>query len=62
MKRIVGPFFFFIETVIADCYQAIIQQFTLLLDVDEDNCWLQQDGETVHTANDTMLVLHGILW
>ena len=56
-RRIIGPLFF--ETSInAEAYQELIQQFIALLQVDERNCWLQQDNATAHTAPSTMVILH----
>jgi hypothetical protein len=55
--RIIGPLFF--ETSInAEAYQELIQQFIALLQVDERNCWLQQDNATAHTAASIMVILH----
>jgi len=55
--RITGPLFF--ETTInAEAYQELIQQFIALLQVDERNCWFQQDSATAHTAASTMEILH----
>jgi hypothetical protein len=31
--------------------------FIFLLEVDEQDCWFQQDGATAHTANSTMQML-----
>ena len=56
-RRIIGPLFF--ETSInAEAYQELIQQFIALLQVDERNCWFQQDSATAHTAASTMVILH----
>ena len=56
-RRIIGPSFF--ETTInAEAYQELIQQFIALLQVDERNCWFQQDSATAHTAASTMKILH----
>lgn len=49
---------FFTETATANRYQDVIQQFISLLDIDERDCWLKQNGVTAHTANNTTLVLH----
>jgi hypothetical protein len=49
-KWIVGPIFIS-ET--AEKYREIIMQFISLL----NECWLQQDGATSHTANSTMEML-----
>ena len=35
-----------------------IQQFIALLQVDERNCWFQQDSATAHTAVSAMVILH----
>jgi len=37
-----------------------VQQFVALLELDEHDCWFQQDGATSHTANETMNVLRDI--
>jgi hypothetical protein len=59
-RRIIGPLFF--ETIInAETYQELIQQFIALLQVDECNCWFQQDSATAHTAASTMVILHEFL-
>jgi len=56
-RRITGLLFF--ETSInAEAYQELIQQFIALLEVDERNCWFQQDSATAHTAASTMVILH----
>lgn len=52
-RRIVGPIFYE-GTVNSIVYQDIITQFISLLENDERYCWLQQDGATCHTSNDTM--------
>jgi hypothetical protein len=41
----------------AECYQELIINFISLLEVDEQDCWFQQDGAMVHTANSTMQML-----
>jgi hypothetical protein len=60
-KRIVGPIFFFSETVTAEKYQEIIIEFISLLNEEECFCWLQQYGATSHTANSTMEMLKQFL-
>ena len=56
-RRIIGHLFS--ETSInAEAYQVLIQQFIALLQVDERNCWFQQDSATAHTAASTMVILH----
>jgi hypothetical protein len=56
-RRIIGPLFF--ETTInGQAYHELIQQFIALLQVDECNCWFQQDSTTAHTAATTMEILH----
>jgi len=56
-RRIIGRLFF--ETSInAEAYQELIQQFIALLQVDEPNCWFQQDSATARTAASTMVILH----
>jgi hypothetical protein len=60
MRRIIGPLFF--ETSRnAEAYQELNQQFIALLQVDERNCWFQQDSATAHTAASTMGILHEFL-
>jgi hypothetical protein len=55
-RRIIVPLFF--ETSInAEAYQELIQKFIALLQVDERNCWLQQESATAHTAASTMVIL-----
>jgi hypothetical protein len=48
----------FLTTLNAEAYQELIQQFIALLQVDERNCWLQQDSATAPTAASTMEILH----
>jgi len=56
-RWIIRPLFF--ETSInAEAYKELIQQFIALLQVDECNCWFQQDSATAHTAASTMVILH----
>jgi hypothetical protein len=51
--QIIEPLFF--ETSInSEAYQ----EFIALLQVDEHNCWLQQDSATAHTAASTIEILH----
>ena len=51
--RIIGPLFF--ETSVhAEAYKELIQQFIALLQVDERNCWFQQDSQ--------LLILLPLLW
>jgi hypothetical protein len=52
-RRIIGPIFFS-ETITAERYQELIMNITSLLEVDEQDCWSQQDVATAHTANSTM--------
>ena len=47
-----GPILFN-QTVTANVYRDLICHFVSLLDVSERRCWLQQDGATAHTANET---------
>jgi hypothetical protein len=49
---------FFETTINAEAYQELVQQFIALLQVDERNCWFQQDSATAHTAACTMEILH----
>ena len=52
--RIIGPFF--LETSInAEAYQEFTQQFIALVQVDELNCWFQQDSATSHTDTSAMV-------
>jgi hypothetical protein len=52
----------FSETSInVEAYQELIQQFIALLQVDERNCWFQQDNATAHTAASTMVILNEFL-
>ena len=54
--RIIVPLYF--ETSMnAEVHQGLIQQFIALLQVDERNCWLQQESATAHTAASTMVIL-----
>jgi hypothetical protein len=48
----------FETSINAEAYQELIQQFIALLQVDEGNCWFQQDSATAHTASSTMVILH----
>jgi hypothetical protein len=55
-RRIIVSWIF--ETSInAEAYQELIQ-FIALLQVDERNCWFQQDNATAHTAASTIDILH----
>jgi hypothetical protein len=38
-------------------YQELTMNFISLLDVDEQDCWFQQDGAVTHTANSTLQML-----
>jgi hypothetical protein len=49
---------FFENSINAEAYQELIQQLIALLQVDERNCWFQQDSATAHTAASTMEFLH----
>jgi hypothetical protein len=49
---------FFKTTINAEAYQKLIQQFIALLQMDERNCWFQQDSATAHTAAPTMEFPH----
>jgi hypothetical protein len=55
-RRIIGPIFFS-ETITAERYQELIMNFIFLWEVDEKDCWFQQDGATAHTGNSTMQML-----
>ncbi len=48
---------FFLETINAQRYQNLIQQFVSLLECDERFIWFQQDGATANTATETMQLL-----
>jgi hypothetical protein len=52
---------FFETTINAEAYQQLIQHFIAFLQVDEHNCWFQQDSATAHTAASTMKILHEFL-
>jgi hypothetical protein len=56
-RRIIGPLFFD-SYVNAEAHKELIHQFIALLQVDEGNCWFQQDNATAHTAASTMVILH----
>ena len=56
-RRIIG-LLFFENTINAEAYKELIQQFIALLQVDERNCWFQQDSATAHTAASTIEILH----
>jgi hypothetical protein len=49
---------FFETSINAEAYRELIQQFIALLQVDERNCWFQQDSATAHTATSTMVILY----
>ena len=52
----IGPLFF--DTIVTgEVYHDLIKQFIALLDVNERECWFQQDDATAHTANETMVML-----
>jgi hypothetical protein len=61
---------FFDETINAERYQNLLTQFIGLLEENERDCWLQQDGATPHTANTTTFlqeffgerIIEGGLW
>jgi hypothetical protein len=48
---------FFDETINVERYQNLLTQFIALLEENERDCWLQQDGATLHTANTTATFL-----
>ena len=52
-RRRVGPIFFE-TTVNSVVYQDIITHFIALLEHDERERWLHQDGATCHSSNETM--------
>jgi hypothetical protein len=52
-RRIIGPIFFS-ETITAERYQELIMNSISLSEVDEQDCWFQQDGATAKTANSAM--------
>jgi hypothetical protein len=43
--------------ITAEHYQELIMNFISLLKAVEQDCWFQQDGAMVHTANSTMQIL-----
>jgi hypothetical protein len=43
--------------ITAERYQELIMNFISLLEVDEQDCWFQQDGATAHTENPTMQLM-----
>jgi hypothetical protein len=53
---IIGPIFFS-QTITVERYPKLILNFISLLEVDKHDCWFQQDGAAVHTANSTMQML-----
>jgi hypothetical protein len=55
-QTIIGSIFF-IEMATAERYQEIIVNLISLLEVDEQDCWYQQDGATVPTEISTMQML-----
>ncbi len=55
-RRIVRSIFFE-RTVTAEVYCGIGMQFISLLEPDERDCIFQQDGATVHTAQETIAFL-----
>jgi hypothetical protein len=55
--RIIGPLFFE-TTVTAEVYQELMQRFVALLQPDECDCWIQQDGASSYTACSTVDTLH----
>jgi hypothetical protein len=48
----------FETSINAEPYQVRIQQFIALLQVDERNCWFQQESSTAHTAASSVEILH----
>lgn len=52
-RRIVGPIFF-TSTIKAETYREMIMQFISLLQVDERDCWFQQDGAPAHISHETL--------
>jgi hypothetical protein len=48
---------FFDETINAERYKNLLTHFIALLEENEKDCWLQQDGATPHTANTTTTFL-----
>ena len=51
---------FFESTVDDAVYRDLGQQFVPLLELDEHDCWFQQDGATCHTANETINLLRAV--
>ncbi len=44
---------FFTSTVSAEVYRDIIMQFVALLELEDQDCWFQQDGTPAHSAVET---------
>jgi hypothetical protein len=55
-RRIIGPILFS-EPITAERSQELIMNLISLLEVDEQDCWFQQDGATARTANPTLQML-----
>jgi hypothetical protein len=51
----VGPFFK--STVDGAVYRDTVQQFVILLEMDELDFWFHEDGVTYHTTNETLNML-----
>jgi hypothetical protein len=51
---------FFQTSINAEAYQERIQQFISLLQLDERNCWFQQDSATTHTSASAMEILREV--
>ncbi len=52
-RRVIGPIFF-TSTVSAEVYWDIIMQFVVLLELEDRDCWFQQDGTPAHSAAETL--------
>jgi hypothetical protein len=48
---------FLSETITAEHYQEFIMNLISLLEVNEQDCWFQQDGATAHTENSALQML-----
>jgi hypothetical protein len=40
--------------ITAECYKELIINFISFLEVDEQDCWFQQDGAVAHTEDSTL--------
>jgi hypothetical protein len=51
----------FESTVDGAVYRDLVQQFVAWLEVDERDCWFQQDGATCSTVDETINMLRDFL-